>query len=59
MIPLRRREWFQDAYIHCAAIVAQAVMFKTTPPDTVKVIETQLERAYKMGVRDGKSGKYD
>jgi hypothetical protein len=51
-LPLRRRPWFQDAYIRCAALIMIAVMSERTPSESVEVIEGQLERAYKNGRRD-------
>lgn len=54
---MRDRDWFQDAYIRCAAIVMRAVMSGMTPRDSVTVIEGQLERAYKRGVADAKAGR--
>ena len=56
-IELRERDWFQDAYIRCAALIMFAVMMETTPPNSVTVIEAQLERAYKRGVADAKAGR--
>jgi hypothetical protein len=55
--PLRRRRWFQDAYIRCASMVMAGVMAGRTPSDTVAVIEAQLERAYRRGVADAKAGR--
>lgn len=55
--PLRQRGWFQDAYIRVAALIMIAVMSERTPPDSVAVIEAQLERAYWRGVRDERLGK--
>lgn len=54
---LRDRDWFQDAYIHCASLIMRGVMFGMTPEDSVSVIEGQLERAYKRGVADAKAGR--
>jgi hypothetical protein len=54
VIPLKQRPWFQDAYIRCASLIAAGIMSKKTPPNSVSVIEEQLERAYKMGRRDAR-----
>ncbi len=57
MKPLRRRDWFQDAYIRIASLIMVGVMSRNTPQDSVSVIEEELERAYRRGVADEKAGR--